>query len=41
MSKILAKRDILGSMKDVGIFWVARKTGIFFGIVPLISSNQQ
>ena len=40
-SKILAKRDFLGSIKD-GFFWVTKKTpGISLGIVLFISSNQQ
>ena len=30
-SKILAKSDFFGSMKDAGIFWVTKKTRDFFG----------
>ena len=31
-SEILDKRDIFGSIKDVGIFWVAKKTQGFFWV---------
>ena len=41
MSKILAKRDFWGSIKD-GFFWVTKKNpGFSLGIVLFISSNQQ
>ena len=41
-SDILGKRDFLGSMKDAGIFLGRENnTGIFWGIVFFISSNQQ
>ena len=41
-SDILAKRDFFGSMKDAGIFLGRENnTGIFLGIVFLISSNQK
>ena len=41
-SDILAKRDFFGSMKDAGIFLGRENnTGIFWGIVFFISSNQQ
>ena len=31
-SEIVAKSDFFGSMKDAGIFWVAKKSrGIFLG----------
>ena len=30
-SKILAKSDFFGSMKDAGIFWVTKKNRDFFG----------
>ena len=32
-SEISAKRDLLGSMKDVGILWVKKKTQGFFGVM--------
>ena len=38
-SELLAKRDFFGSMKEAGIFWGCKKTGIFFGIVLFVSSN--
>ena len=41
-SDILAKRDFFGSMEDAGIFLGRENnTGIFWGIVFFISSNQQ
>ena len=41
-SDILAKRDFFGSMKDARIFLGRENnTGIFWGIVFFISSNQQ
>ena len=40
--EILAQRDFFGSMKNAGIFGGRENnTGIFWGIVFFISSNQQ
>ena len=38
-SEILAKRDFFGSMKDMGIFWVAKKTQVFFRVLYFSSAQ--
>ena len=38
-SDILAKRDFFGSMKDAGIFWVAKTTEGFFWVLYFSSAQ--